>query len=343
MSTITGAARPSWRIGRLLLLLIVALALGPGTWWRSVAPELDNRQILTVARLRVPSVEPGNGVEIAGAWHLTSPNQHFTSYSALLLMDDGTLLAASDRWRRMRFAPPDARRRSVTFGYFDQAAVPRHWDLEAVTRDRATGRLWAAYEGSNYIERYDADFHFSDRVQPEAMRRWPLNRGPEALVRLTDGRFIVLAEGSPRWFDDDLPAVLFPGDPVAGAKAVPFRFVPPEGYRPVDIAETPDGRVLILLRSVQWGLPPRFESKLVVADPADIHPGKQWRGREIAHLAAPVPMDNYEGLAVAPAEDGRVVLWLISDDNKSSFQRTLLLKLLWRPNEKARGSPRAPR
>ena len=56
-------------------------------------------------------------------------------------------------------------------------------------------------------------------------------------------------------------------------------------------------------------------------------------------------MDNYEGLAVAPGPDGALVLWLISDDNKATFQRTLLLKLLWRPsdsNEKARELPRAP-
>ena len=330
-------------MGRLFLLLVVVAGFAPGTWLRSHPGELDNRQIVTIASLGVPRVDLGEGIEIAGAWRLASPNHHFGSFSALLPMDDGTLLAASDQWRRMRFAPPDAQHRSVTFDYFDKAVDPRLWDLEALTRDRTTGRLWATYEGSNYIERYDADLLFSDRVQPPEMRRWPTNRGPEALVRLTDGRFIVLAEGSPRWFDDDLPALLFPGDPVAGAKAVPFRFVPPEGYKPVDMAETPDGRVLILLRSVQWGLPPRFESKLVAADPADIRPGKQWRGREIAHLTALVPMDNYEGLAVAAAEDGQFVLWLISDDNQSSFQRTLLLKLLWRPNEKARGIARAPR
>ena len=41
-------------------------------------------------------------------------------------------------------------------------------------------------------------------------------------------------------------------------------------------------------------------------------------------------------------EAAEAVLWLISDDNTSHFQRTLLLKLLWRPNEKARGVSRAP-
>jgi hypothetical protein len=260
-------------------------------------------------------------------------------------MDDGTLLAISDRWRKMRFAPPDAPRRPVAFGYFStlEAGKERRWDLEGVTRDRASGQLWGTYEGSNFIERYDAHFRPTGLVQPPAMRHWPSNSGPEAIVRLADGRFIVLSEGSPRWFDDDLPALLYPGDPVEGARPERFRYLPPEGFRPVDMAELPDGRVVILLRGVRCRLPLRFGGKLVVADPAQIRPGKQWSGREIAALSPPLPIDNYEGLAVRQGEDGRVVLWVISDDNQSTFQRTLLLKLLWRPNEKARGSPRAPR
>jgi hypothetical protein len=318
---------------RLLLLLIVAVGLAPGTWWRSPPPARDFRPILKVESLDVPPTELGEDVALAGAWHLSSSNFHFHGYSALLAMDDGSLLAVSDRWRRMRLAPPGAPRRPVTFGYFSplESEDERGWDIEGVTRDPASGRLWGSYERSNYIERYDSELRPAGRVGPAEMRDWPSNRGAESIVRLADGRFIVLAEGSPRWFDDALPALLFPGDPVEGAKPAPFRFVPPDGYAPVDMAELPDGRVLILLRAIRWGLPPRFEGKLVVADPADIRRGKRWRWREIAHLAPPLPMDNYEGLAIGPDEGGRLVLWVISDDNRSMFQRTLLLKLLWRP------------
>ena len=200
-----------------------------------------------------------------------------------------------------------------------------------------------AYERANLIERFDAELVPTGRVRPPEMRGWPPNMGPEAITRLADGRFVVLSEGSPRWFPADLPALLFPADPIRGARAERFRFRPPESYRPVDMAVLPDGRVLILLRRLVVDLPPRFEAKLVVSDPSAIRPGERWSWREIAHLTEPVPMDNYEGLAVEAGEGGRLVLWLISDDNKATFQRTLLLKLLWRPNEKARGTARAPR
>jgi hypothetical protein len=332
------------RLARLVLLLIVALGLAPGTWVRVYKTHVpDERNRLSVAPLDVPRGAIGGGIEVAGAWRLRSTNHNFSGYSGLLAMGDGTLLAVTDHRRQVRFTAPDAARRSVKFGFFAPHDPYDHRmiDLEAITRDPASGHLWGAYERSNHIERYDTDLSIA-QAWPRAMRNWPGNRGPEAMVRLADGRFVVLSEGSPRWFAADLPGLVFAGDPVGGTEPESFRFRPPEDFVPVDMAQLPDGRVLILLRALRWGLPPTFEGMLVVADPGTIRPGERWAWREVARLAEPLPMDNYEGLAVEPGEDGRLVLWLISDDNRSKFQRTLLVKLLWRPNEKARGASRAP-
>jgi len=49
------------------------------------------------------------------------------------------------------------------------------------------------------------------------------------------------------------------------------------------------------------------------------------RGREIARLETPLVHDNIEGVAVT-REGGRTTIWLVSDDNQSMMQRTLLLK-----------------
>ena len=130
---------------------------------------------------------------------------------------------------------------------------------------------------------------------------------------------------------------------MAGAEPTAFRLVSPPGYRPVDIAQLPDGRALILLRKVVWGIPPGFAGKLMLADPATIRAGEVWRTEPLADLVAPLPSDNYEGLAVASDGRGGIVLWLISDDNDSIAQRTVLLKLRWPANAKARGNLRALR
>lgn len=328
---------------RLVLLLVVMAGLAPGTWLRSPATPPDNRQLLTITPIAAGTDHLG-ALRVTGAWHLTSPNRHFHSYSALVALDDGRLLAGSDRGRMLRFAPPGMPFREPQLGFFgrrseqDKALV----DLESLTRDPATGRVWAGYEALNEIARYDASLRRVARVRPEAMRNWGVNTGPEAMVRLRDGRFIVIAEANPRWLADSTPGLLFPGDPIDGAEPSAFTFVPPGGYRPVDMAQLPDGRVLILLRKVDWGLPPGFSGQLMVADPAQIEPGTAWRGETIADLASPLPTDNYEGLAVVPHADGGATLWLISDDNEMLFQRTLLLRLEWPGREKARESPRAP-
>ena len=322
-------------MGRLFLLLVVALCLAPGTWLRAGPRVLDRSEAFAIEPLEVPDAKLGE-LEVAGAWQLSSPNYRFGAYSGLLAMGDGTLVAVSDAGRKMRLAEPSAGPVSAILDDF--GALPtqeKHLvDAESVTRDPASGTIWAGYEGSNQIVRYDARFRANARVRPAEMRTWPGNSGPEALVRLADGRFVVLSEGSPRWLADEVPALLFPADPVDGARPIRFRFRPPAGFSPVDIAQLPDGRLMILLRTVRLGLPPRFENKLMIADPALIRPGELWPARAVADLAEPLPMDNYEGLAIEAAPDGSAVLWLISDNNQALLQRTLLLKLLWRGYEK---------
>ena len=48
-------------------------------------------------------------------------------------------------------------------------------------------------------------------------------------------------------------------------------------------------------------------------------------------LAPPMTMDNYEGLAAVPRDDGGARFYLMSDDNALAVQRTLLLAFDWVP------------
>ena len=52
-------------------------------------------------------------------------------------------------------------------------------------------------------------------------------------------------------------------------------------------------------------------------------------------LALPLTVDNFEGLASVPSPNGRTRFYLMSDDNGSSSQRTLLLAFDWRPKSTA--------
>jgi hypothetical protein len=337
----------------LIAIAVLALMVAPGTWVRSPIAKPDFSQILTVTPLPTEGFDLGE-VELVGAWHLESPNSHFGSYSALLAMPDCQLFSASDTGKLLRFPMPDCEGETVPEPVIERFAgrsvmKKKLIDIESLARDPQTGRLWVGYEGTNTIERLESDLTGAKSVRPAAMRGWSSNSGPEAMARLDNGHFIVISEGREGYWDSDYPALLFEGDPLEEPGVRNFSFEPPAGYRPVDMAQMPDGRVLILVREFVLGLPPTFNVKMVVVDPADIAVGEVWRGREIASISAPELEDNYEGLAIEQGEGDLLDLWLISDDNNTSFQRTMLLKLVWSPGslpnpdeEKARENPARP-
>jgi hypothetical protein len=321
---------------RFLLILLVAIGLSPGIYWREMLPPPETSERIGIASLLERDAAPvaldkAGQLKLTGAWALSSRNRIFSSYSALLVPGDGSLLAFSDRGRWLRLPLLDGAKARMGTVFADVGAPKNAQDIEAATRDPATGTIWLGLEGRNAILRMADDFSGMTVVDPDGMRDWPGNRGPEAMLRLRDGRFIVLAEKESSWGGSGGPGLLFAGDPVEGAPSTAFRFDAGRRFSPTDTVELPDGRVLILLRKVTIGLPLAFSARLVVADPAAIRAGEEWQWREIADLSSTVPMDNYEALATSGGADGEpLILWLLSDDNGASYiQRTLLVRLEW--------------
>ena len=307
------------------------LALLAGVWWRGTVPPPSREQRLELTQLpSVPGCCAAGPFRLLGAWQLSSPHQHFGGYSALLQPSAGRLLAFSDRGYFMEFSEPGTTPEPVRFGPMldDAARLKDNRDIESASRDPATGRIWIALEGRDAFARHGPALHRELFREVPEMRLWPQNSGPEAMVRLADGRFVALCECNPDWSQGGLhPALLFASDPLTDTAAAPFIFAGIDGYRPTDMAQLPDGRVLILVRRLVWPVPARFAVKILIADPAEIVPGKVWQAREVADLSAPWPVDNYEGLAIERQLDGQLIAWIISDENAAATQRVLLLKL----------------
>jgi hypothetical protein len=103
-------------------------------------------------------------------------------------------------------------------------------------------------------------------------------------------------------------------------KAYPNLPMPPQGYRLSGLREGPDGQLFILHHS--WN--PAQGSRIVlsvVADPAGPAP----KPVQTLSLAPPLSTDNFEGIAVTKAASGALRIYLLSDDNFSKTQRTLLM------------------
>ena len=332
--------------------LLILLVAGPIPGVVQSPPPYDFRQIIRAERVNVPARLRAGGslgsLRIVEAWRLRSPNSVFGGFSALAQVQPRQFLLASDVAVIARFGLD--RSGDISNPHISALVGPGHFtrkssrDMESLTIDVAHNRAWAGFEWYNSIWRFDASLtRVTGMVHPRAMRDWLRSSGPEAMTMLPDGRLLVLSEASPA--PGGGPAAgLFAGDPVDGAPAHSFAYRSDGIGKVTDAAMLPDGRVLILHRS--FHLLSGFRSALAIADPAQIRPGRLWTSRVIARFAPPLPNDNFEGISVEPAAGGAYV-WMVSDDNFTNWQQTLLLKLFvpLAPREAAgqkAAGPRAP-
>ncbi len=270
-----------------------------------------------------------------GGVALDSGDPAFGGFSALLVRGERFTLL-SDGGNLLRFRMGSGwRPRGVRFDPLP-AGPGTGWkksdrDSESMAVDPKDGRVWVAFENTNAIWRYAPDFARGERWRaPPAMANWPTGGGAEGMARLRDGRFVTLSESRrpPRGRDGRKPrtrvGAVFAGDPTApDTRAARFQYRPERGYDPVEVAELPDGRMLVLERG--FAPPFRWRTRLVLVARGAMRAGAVVDGQTIARLDAPLLHDNFEGMAVV-REGGATIVWLVSDDNQFVLQRTLLLK-----------------
>jgi hypothetical protein len=103
-------------------------------------------------------------------------------------------------------------------------------------------------------------------------------------------------------------------------------------FRPTDAGLLANGDLLLLERRyTELG---GVAARLRLIDKEAIRAGATLDGVEIATLVPPINIDNMEALAIRATMDGRTRLLLMSDDNFSALQRTLILQfeLLEKPS-----------
>lgn len=318
---------------RVLLVIVLVLLLVPGWSGDERLALLSDTPRMTTSPVLLDRHDPrrtrAGALVFMGGLELHSPDPGFGGFSSLSVVGDRFTLL-SDGGNIVRFRMGVGWRPSqIAFANLP-AGPGTGWDKgdrdsESMAIDPASGRIWIGFEKYNAIWRFAPGFARAARVaEPEAMADWDEGAGPESLVRLADGRFLTISEASTPESGDDREGLIFAGDPTVAARpAFTFRYRPPRGYDVSDATQLPDGRLAILNR--RFRLPFLFTAKVTLVNPSTIRPGAVVRGREIATLAPPLVHDNFEGIA-ATREGRDTMLWLVSDDNQSRLQRSLLLK-----------------
>ena len=271
------------------------------------------------------------------AWQMRSNNRDFGGISALAALPRGRFAGVTDAGTLIGFGltkddravRPFIAQLSNAFGdnknYADR-------DSEGIAYDPVSGQFWVSYEVKHAIRRFTPSFGQSNGLLRLKRRpRWPDNKGAETLIRLRDGRFIIISENLEKGLHEGL---LFSGDPVdKGTGISRFTYRPPPDYRVTDGTALPDGRLMLLNRRIAF--PRGFTAKLTVIDAGTVRETAEVTGKVIATLAAPLLVDNMEGIALTQEGDG-VIIWLISDNNFNIWQRTLLMK--FRLSERGKGT-----
>jgi hypothetical protein len=268
---------------------------------------------------------------------LTSPFRGFGGLSAIRLDAKGEkFISLSDKgsWFTGRIV---YKGREMT-GLADVEAAPmigpdgrpitaRGWfDSEAIALDGSL--VYVALERVNQVLRFDFSKGFTRArgevvTMPPAVKKLPYNKGIEGLVFVPKGQPLAgtLVVFSERGLDPQGNLISFlVGGPSPGQFAV-------RRTRDFDISDAvllPSGDLLILERKFSWLAGVGIRIRRIPL--AQLAPGAVVDGPSIFDADLGQEIDNMEGIDAHVTPEGDTVLTLISDDNFSMLQRTLLLQ-----------------
>ncbi|MDX6750902.1 esterase-like activity of phytase family protein [Geminicoccaceae bacterium 1502E] len=315
------------------LAWLLALLLLPGCA-RATADEPGAPPAAVLRAVELWREEPGRRdvgeLEILGAWELRGGREGFGGFSGMAF-DGEHLLVASDRgwlWQARPAFAGDGTLLRLDFWQVERlrfAGAGRARDVEELLVD-ADGSQHVLLERVHAIAGRPAGSTGPMKAVklPAPLDAAPSNEGIEAAARLADGSLLLLSEGQRTDDGAHRAALLKEGR----ARLLGYR--PAAGFRPTGAARL--GRWLFVVER-RVSLLAGLEGRIAALDLDALPPvqGAVLEGRELARLGGRTISDNVEAIAARPGPDGAIHLFVLSDDNFSILQETLLLQLAWRP------------
>lgn len=332
-------------MARFRILTILFFALFPLAYPQKDAPERAgavtiNATPISAFQAANPSQLRFGSLEFRGGLILTSTHKSFGGISALRVQPDGEhFVALSDRasWFRGRIVYENKRPAGITEAsaqpVLDGDGKPApDWDTESIAE--YGHKLYVGLERTNRIFSFDFDWkRFPANPRPVSvpseLNDLPFNQGLEAMVFIPKKHKLsqTLIGFSEKGLTEEgnLKAFLI-GGPTPGMFAVKRT----DGFDISDASLLPGGDILILERqySLQRGVAMRIRRIRL----EDIRPGALLDGVPLVEADVRCHIDNMEALSVYRNRESETVLTLMSDDNFSPIQRTLLLQFVLKQN-----------
>src|SRR6201996_3661039 len=283
------------------------------------------------SRVRFGSLEWRSGLVLTSAFH------GFGGLSALRLDPKGEkFISLSDKgsWFTGRIVYSGREMKGLAdveaapmIGPDGRPITARGWfDSESLALDGSLA--YVGLERVNQVLRFDFSRDFTRSrgeivPMPPAVKKLPFNKGLEALVFVPKGEPLAgtLIALSERGLDAQGNLVAFlVGGPAPGQ----FSVRRTNNFDISDAVLLPPGDLLILERKFSWfsGIGIRIRRIPLKS----IQPGAVIDGPSIFEADLGQEVDNMEGIDAFTTEEGDTVLTMVSDDNFSMLQRTLLLQ-----------------
>jgi hypothetical protein len=255
-------------------------------------------------------------------WRLDAKGERFIAIS-----DHGSWFTGRIVYRGREMVGLDEVEAAPLLGPDGRPITARGWyDSESIALDGSF--VYIGLERVNQVLRFDFSKGFT-RARgevvplPPAARRLPNNKGLEALVMVPKGRPLAgtLIAISERGLDSNGNLIAFL---VGGSSPGQFSVRRTGSYDVSDAVLLPAGELLVLERKFSWlaGIGIRIRRIAL----ASIAPGALVDGPVIFEADLADEIDNMEGIDAHITPEGDTVLTMVSDDNFSMLQRTLLLQ-----------------
>jgi hypothetical protein len=255
-------------------------------------------------------------------WRLDTKGERFISIS-----DHGSWFTGRIVYQGREMTGLDDVVAAPLLGADGRPITARGWyDSESIALDGSL--VYVGLERANVILRYDFSKGFTRArgevvPTPPALHKLPRNKGIEGLVMVPKGLPLAgtLIAFSERGLDAEGNLIAF----LIGGKAPgQFSVRRSNNFDISDAVLLPSGGLLILERKFSWltGVGIRIRSIPLKT----IAPGAVVDGPSIFDADMGNEVDNMEGIDAHLTPEGDTVLTMISDDNFSMLQRTLLLQ-----------------
>lgn len=314
--------------------LVFALLTAPAALADDGGP-LDIRVIQRKLNPEAPRQERIDSLAWRGGLELTSPSRNFGGISGLYVAPDGddiVLVTDQGNWLAAKLTYDE---RGWLSGFEDarlgrlkdERGAPlsrrlNRQDAEALAR-RADGSWVVTFERLHRIHTYPSaplpDGPAEALPVPGDLPHGS-NQALEAITELPDGRLIALREGAVSLSG---PNAVYRGYLYEGGAWQPFDYIRPKPTQPTDMAVGPDGLVYVSER--HWSPVGGLTIRIARFDPAGLAPGAAIQATTLATLRPPLTIDNFEGIFLRESENGAPLVYVVSDDNFSAIQRTLLV------------------